>query len=75
MQHHDNENSKTIALEAKRDSSAMKSLALVTTVFLPTTAIAVSALRPFFPTYNWYGSGGKSTKLGGTRFVIHQHYP
>jgi hypothetical protein len=32
-----------IARETKRDSSAMKSLLLLTMVFLPTTAIAVSA--------------------------------
>ncbi len=31
-----------IAEETRRDSSAMKSLALITTIFLPTTALAVS---------------------------------
>jgi uncharacterized membrane protein len=61
MQHHDNENSKTIALEAKRDSSAMKSLALVTTVFLPTTAIAVSAFRSILPVHDQHASGSEST--------------
>ena len=34
--------SKTIAVSSKRDSTAMKSLALLTMVFLPGTAIAVS---------------------------------
>lgn len=33
--------SKTIAVSSKRDSSAMKSLALLTMVFLPGTAVAV----------------------------------
>jgi flagellar biosynthesis/type III secretory pathway M-ring protein FliF/YscJ len=35
--------SKTIAVSSKRDSSAMKSLALLTMVFLPGTAVAVRA--------------------------------
>jgi len=74
MQHHDNVNSKTIAEEAKKDGSAMKSLALVTTIFLPTTAIAVSALRAFFPICDWHGSGGKSTSLGAMNFVIRRRY-
>lgn len=38
--------SKQIALAAARDSAAMKSIALLTTFFLPATFVAVSILRP-----------------------------
>lgn len=42
MQHRDSHINIDIAEETRRDSSAMKNLALITTIFLPTTALAVS---------------------------------
>ena len=44
MQQRDSRINIEIAEETKRDSSAMKTLALITIVFLPTTAVAVSIL-------------------------------
>jgi hypothetical protein len=41
MQQRDSRTNIDIADETRRDSSAMKSLALITTIFLPTTALAV----------------------------------
>ncbi len=41
MQQRDSHNNIDIGEETRRDSSAMKSLALITTIFLPTTALAV----------------------------------
>jgi hypothetical protein len=41
MQQRDSHTNIDIAEETRRDSSAMKSLALITTIFLPTTALAV----------------------------------
>jgi Mg2+ and Co2+ transporter CorA len=38
------ETSEQIARESKRDSSAMKTLAVLTTVFLPPTFVAVSLI-------------------------------
>jgi hypothetical protein len=42
MQQRDSHTNIDIAEETRKDSSAMKSLALITTIFLPTTALAVS---------------------------------
>jgi hypothetical protein len=44
MQQRDSRTNIDIAEETRRDSSAMKSLALITTIFLPTTARAVCTL-------------------------------
>jgi hypothetical protein len=43
IQQRDTHINQRIAVETKRDGSAMKSLALITMIFLPTTAIAVSS--------------------------------
>ena len=41
-----------IARETKRDSSAMKSISLLTMVFLPATAIAVGVYEDFFKSFS-----------------------
>ncbi len=41
MQQRDSRTNIDISEETRKDSSAMKSLALITTIFLPTTALAV----------------------------------
>jgi hypothetical protein len=43
-----------IAIEAKRDSSAMKTIAVLGMFFLPGTFVAVST--PFFTTYSACGN-------------------
>ena len=42
MQQRVAEEQQRIALETKRDSNSMKSIALLTMIFLPSTALAVS---------------------------------
>ena len=42
MQQQDSRTAHEIAIEAKRDGSVMKSIAFLTMVFLPGTAVAVS---------------------------------
>jgi len=41
------EYSAAIAVSTKRDSTAMKTIAVLTTVFLPPTFVAVSFVKPF----------------------------
>jgi hypothetical protein len=48
--------SKSIALESRRDSSSMKTLAVVTMVFLPGTFIATFFAMPLF---DWQASNGQ----------------
>jgi hypothetical protein len=47
----DNKLNQLIANASKRDSSAMKALAVVTMVFLPGTFVAVSTIFVFPPTF------------------------
>lgn len=47
MQQTNNDNNYLIALENKKDSRAMKTISIVTMIFLPGTAIAVRPLEPF----------------------------
>ncbi|KAF2101794.1 hypothetical protein NA57DRAFT_12920, partial [Rhizodiscina lignyota] len=46
--------SKTLAEAAQRDTSSMKSLAILTAIFLPPTAVATIFAMPFF---DWTHSG------------------
>lgn len=48
MQQRDGKINYAIALEARRDTSAMKSIAMLTFIFLPGTAVAVSFSPHFF---------------------------
>jgi uncharacterized membrane protein len=80
------EQSRDIAREAKRDSSAMKAIAVLTMFFLPGTFFAVSSnslqssllflltkLQAFFamPLFNWGSSTSDSTSLVNAEFWIY----
>jgi hypothetical protein len=76
---------RVIAVESKKDSSAMKTIAVLSMLFLPGTFVAVSVSKSFtflplpaanackaifaMPVFNWDGNGGPISNVGLKYYV------
>lgn len=69
------EDSKKIAAAAKRDSLAMKTVSMLTLIFLPGTFVAVSVVSPPLASILWLQRINKSAKIKLLGHFQRRHLP